>query len=60
MIPSALSQSRQTYAADPAQAAKLIAAGESKPDPALRPAELAAWMTVASIVLNLDETITKE
>ena len=28
--------------------------------PNINPAELAAWTTVASTILNLDETITKE
>ncbi len=48
------------YKKDEQSAAKLIAAGESKPDPRLNPAELAAWTTVASMILNLDETITRE
>ena len=42
------------------QAAKLVAVGASKTDPRLDPKELAAWTTVASVILNLDETITKE
>jgi hypothetical protein len=42
-----------------AQAAKdFIGVGESQPDPALDPAELAAWSTLASVILNLDEAIT--
>ncbi|MBL8214411.1 MAG: DUF1553 domain-containing protein [Bryobacterales bacterium] len=48
------------YKKDPALAAKLLAIGESKPNPALAPAELAAWTTVTSAILNLDEVITKE
>jgi Protein of unknown function (DUF1553) len=39
---------------------KLVAVGESKADPALNVTDLAAWTTVASTILNLDETITKE
>ncbi len=39
---------------------KLLGVGESKPDPQLKPAELAAWTNLANLVLNLDETITKE
>ena len=42
------------------QAAALLTVGESKCDPQLDPKELAAWTTVASMILNLDETITKE
>jgi hypothetical protein len=41
-------------------ALKLLSVGSSKRNPKLDPAELAAWMTVASTILNLDETITKE
>jgi len=48
------------YRHDKASALKLLAVGESKYNAKLDPAELAAWTTVASTVLNLDETITKE
>jgi hypothetical protein len=44
----------------PREAAKLIAIGEAPRDTRLDPAELAAWTTVASAILNLDETITKQ
>ncbi|MBI5693623.1 MAG: DUF1553 domain-containing protein [Verrucomicrobia bacterium] len=50
---------RTKYAADPAAAAALLAVGESKPDPALAPAEVAQWTLVASQFLNLDEFLTK-
>jgi mono/diheme cytochrome c family protein len=39
--------------------AALLAVGESPPDPALAPAEVAAWTLVASQFLNLDEFLTK-
>ena len=39
---------------------KLVGVGESKVDAKLEPSELAAWTTVASAILNLDETITRE
>jgi hypothetical protein len=41
-------------------ALKLVAVGESKVDPKLDTSELAAWTTVASTILNLDETITQQ
>jgi hypothetical protein len=44
---------------DPEAAKKLLAVGESPRDTTLNEAELAAWTTVASTILNLDETITK-
>ena len=50
----------EKFQADPDAAKSLITQGESKPDPKLDPAKLAALTTVASILLNLDETITKE
>ena len=36
------------------------ASGESPRDKRLDPAELAAWTTVASVILNLDETVTRQ
>jgi hypothetical protein len=40
-------------------ALKLLRVGESKRNEKLDVAELAAWTTVASVILNLDETVTK-
>jgi hypothetical protein len=37
-----------------------VEVGESARDKRLDASELAAWTTVASVILNLDETITKE
>jgi hypothetical protein len=48
------------YDAHPERARDLLAIGESKPDSTIPVPELAAWTTVASAILNLDETITKE
>ncbi|HMF19009.1 MAG TPA: DUF1553 domain-containing protein, partial [Gemmataceae bacterium] len=47
------------YKADPKAAQALIRVGESQPDPALRPEELAAWTMVGNLVLNLDEVINR-
>lgn len=47
------------YAADPAHAAKLLTVGDAPADPALDPAALATWTTVASMLLNLDEAMSK-
>jgi hypothetical protein len=44
----------------PAEAAALLENGESGFDKAVPTAELAAWTVVASAILNLDETISKE
>ena len=52
---------RLTHYQTHSEAAKaLIQQGESKPSDAWEPARLAAMTTTASILLNLDETITKE
>ena len=50
----------ERFQAEPDSATSLINLGESKPDAGLDPTKLAALTTVASILLNLDETITKE
>jgi Protein of unknown function (DUF1553)/Protein of unknown function (DUF1549)/Concanavalin A-like lectin/glucanases superfamily/Planctomycete cytochrome C len=44
---------------DAAGATKLLSVGESPRNEKLNLPELAAWTTVASVLLNLDETITK-
>jgi hypothetical protein len=50
---------RAEYEADPAAAAKLLAVGMA-PGPAEIPAaELAAWTSVARVILNLHEVITR-
>jgi Protein of unknown function (DUF1553) len=48
------------YKEDQEDAAKLLTVGESPVPAKTNKPELAAWTTVASIILNLDETITKE
>ena len=47
------------YRADTKSAEKLLAVGDSPRMAKLDVAELAAWTTVATTILNLDETITK-
>lgn len=49
----------EKYRADDVAALKLISTGESPRDPSLDPAELAAYTAVCSLILNLDEVITK-
>jgi hypothetical protein len=48
------------YRKDRKAALKLIRTGEAKRDKGLDVSELAAYTAVASLILNLDETITKE
>ncbi len=44
---------------DAEAAKKAISFGESKPKAELKPVELAAYTMVANVILNLDETVTK-
>ena len=48
-----------TYRQDTKAALQLLAVGESPRNEQLQTAELAAWTIVASVILNLDETVTK-
>ena len=50
----------ETYAADPTLAPKLLATGLCPLAPDLDRNQLAAWTATANILLNLDETVTRE
>jgi hypothetical protein len=52
-------QQRARFAAAPESALALLKVGDKPASAALPPEELAAWTTVASAILNLDETVTK-
>jgi len=54
-----LGQQRATFEKDTAAAEKLLGVGAFKAKDSLNHAELAAYTTVANMLLNLDETITK-
>ena len=49
-----------SFRRDRPSALKLLSVGESPRDARLDVAELAAWTTVASTILNLDETISRQ
>jgi hypothetical protein len=51
---------RVDFEADGAAATALISVGKSQPDENLDEVILAAHTAVASVILNLDETVTKE
>ncbi|MEZ5404155.1 MAG: DUF1553 domain-containing protein [Bryobacteraceae bacterium] len=55
-----LAKMRARYTHDAKAAADLLAHGDSAAPASIAPAELAAWTTIASLVLNLDETVTRE
>lgn len=47
------------YRAHPDEARRLLAVGESKPDPALDAALVAGWTMLANELMNLDEVLNK-
>ena len=59
IVKEALEAHLARYAKSPADAKKLIAFGETKPKPTLKPEELAAYTMIATLLLNLDETLTR-
>jgi hypothetical protein len=59
VLRSIYEQQLTVYRRDKEGAAKLLSVGESSRNSELDTAELAAWTTVVSAIMNLDETITK-
>jgi hypothetical protein len=55
-----LAHYRARYSAAPDEAVALLSEGESKRDESLDPAEHAAYTAMASLILNMDEVMTKE
>ena len=55
----ALRQCLTRYQADPNAAKQAISVGESKPEGKFEPTELAAYTLIANLILNLDETVTR-
>ena len=51
---------RDGFQSDPASAARYLAQGEAPRDVRLNVQELAAYTAVASVILNLDATLTKD
>ncbi|MFC4993892.1 DUF1553 domain-containing protein [Rubritalea tangerina] len=54
-----LVSTRANFKANPENAAKLIAVGESTAPKELAPDELATWTLIANQILNMDETLNK-
>lgn len=59
MLTNALAKQRQLYHSEPRAAMQVVGAGESGPKQVAPPAETAAWTLLANLVLNLDETLTR-
>ena len=51
---------RDKFATEPRDAEALLKQGESQTDAALNPRELASFASIASLILNMDEAVTKE
>ncbi len=51
---------RDYFSSDPARIAPYLAKGESPRALSSNPAEQAAYMALGSLLLNLDEAVTKE
>ncbi len=60
VLAEAAQEALADYRLHSSEATALLTVGASKSDPRLDPQELAAWTTVAGIILNLDGTITKQ
>ncbi len=60
VLGASLDHYRERYAAAPDEAIALLSEGESKRDESLDAAEHAAHTAVASLILNMDEVVTKE
>lgn len=58
-VQSLLAKHLSEYRQDVAAAQAMLKVGLSKPPSTLDPAELAAWTSVARVILNLHETITR-
>ena len=59
ILQTALKKYQAKYQTDAEAAKKLIAVGESPVNEKLNPSELATYTMVASLLLNLDETLNK-
>ena len=59
ILTSAYNEEHANFSKNTEAANKLLAIGESKRDESINAAEHAAWTIVASMLLNLDEVITR-
>ena len=59
ILSNVLNQQSRLYRSQPSAARELIQVGETPVETSIAPAELAAWTMLASLILNMDETVTK-
>ena len=55
-----LKKHRKEFAEKPEDAKKLLAVGDMPTPKDVKPEELAAWVSVCRVILNLHETITRQ
>lgn len=60
VLTASFNRNLDRFKTEPAAAEKLLKQGESKRDESIPATELGAYSVVASLILNLDETVTKE
>ncbi|MBB07987.1 MAG: hypothetical protein CMN03_06955 [Roseibacillus sp.] len=60
ILSTTLAEQREEFRGHPDRAGQLISNGKSPPGKDTDPIELAAWTAMGNILLNLDETITRE
>ena len=58
-LTQALQTQLELFSADETAAKKVVNSGESKPTNSAPALEIAAWAMIANLVLNLDETVTR-
>jgi len=54
-----LAQARTNFTTNPTAAEEFLSLGNSPRDTSLKPSDLASWSAVMSVLMNLDETISK-
>jgi len=59
LLTKAVDHYRERYAADPEGARQVIHVGEAAVRSSASPTDLAAWTLVANLILNLDETVSR-
>lgn len=59
LVAAALAKQRGLFEQDPSAARKVVRVGESRPRKIASDVETAAWTMIANLVLNLDETVTR-
>ena len=60
VLTKAIDSYRADFKARPEAAKEMLTAGASPPSSGFPASELAAWTTLANVLLNLDETITRK